>query len=283
MTDHCIDVTLEDFEAKVFRPSAQTPVLVDFWAPWCGPCKTLTPLLEKLAQEYAGRFLLAKVNSDENPELAHHFGVRSIPTVKVLFGGQLVDEFAGALTEGELRNFLDRLLPPAQPGLREQAATLAAEGRLEEALALLAQATRDNPDDEGARLDAADLLLELGRKDEAGHILASEFVKETARAQALRSRLALAEGGADIAALEAQVASAPENLGIRLELSQAYAAAGRYRDALEAAIEVVRRDRHYDDAAARKAVLKIFEALGSEERYDDLIREYRRTLASALN
>ena len=99
MFQFSFDVSIEEFEAKVIEPSSRVPVVIDFWAPWCGPCKTLKPLLEKLAEEYAGRFLLAKVDSDQNPELAQHFGVRSIPSVKVLFQGQLVDKFNGALPD----------------------------------------------------------------------------------------------------------------------------------------------------------------------------------------
>src|SRR5574343_331540 len=148
MSEFSFDVSLEDFEAKVLMAAETAPVVVDFWAPWCEPCKTLKPMLEKLAEEYKGRFLLAKINADENPELAQHFGVRSIPTVKVLYQRQLVDEFTGALPEGQLRAFLDRVALPAGEGdanLREEAAALVAEGKLDDALAKLVQASQANP------------------------------------------------------------------------------------------------------------------------------------------
>ena len=285
MSAFSFDVSLEDFEAKAFQPSLEVPVLVDFWAPWCAPCQTLKPILEKLAEEYGGRFLLAKVNSDENPELAQHFGVRSIPSVKVLHGGRLVDEFNGALPEKEIRALLDRILPPAagDGGLRQEAAALAAEGDLEGALDKLAEATQIDPNDEAARLDAVEVLMALKRNDEARALLDLQYEKEGSRAQALKARLALASGGADTAALEQKLAANPDDHATRLELSKAYAAAGQYREALQAALEVVRRDRFFDEGAGRKAMLQIFEALGSDERYDDLIREFRRALSAALN
>jgi len=284
MFQFSFDVSIEEFEAKVIEPSSRVPVVIDFWAPWCGPCKTLKPLLEKLAEEYAGRFLLAKVDSDQNPELAQHFGVRSIPSVKVLFQGKLVDEFNGVLPEGQIRAFLDRIALPATGGnLREEAAALVAEGRLDEALARLSEASREQPADEAVRLDAIDVLLQLGRSDEAGQLLASEYTLEAERATALRARLALAAGAADTGELEVKLAANPADHATRLNLARAYAGQSRFREALENALEVVVSDRFFDEGAGRKALLQIFEALAGSEQYDDLVREFRRKLSAALN
>ena len=285
MSEFAFDVSIEEFEAKVLIPAETVPVVVDFWAPWCEPCKVLKPMLEKLAEEYKGRFFLAKVNSDESPELAQHFGVRSIPSVKVLFQGQLVDEFNGAIPESQIRAFLDRIaLPegPEQINLREQAAALVAEGKLDDALAILVQASQANPQDQAIQLDAVDVLMQLGRKDEAKQLLAGDYANEPERANALRARLALLDGAADTAPLEARLAANPDDHAARLELSKAYAAQSRFREALDAALEVVRRDRFFDEGAGRKAILALFEAL-SGEQYDDLVREFRRKLSAALN
>lgn len=283
MSQFSYDVGLDNFQSGVLEASRTAPVVVDFWAPWCQPCQTLKPLLEKLAEEYGGRFLLAKVNADEYPEIAQQFGVRSIPAVKVVFDGRLVDEFTGALPEAELRAFIDRLTPsPADP-LREEAAALAAEGRSEEALACLAEAGRLDPANEAVRLDAAELLLELGRGDEAHALLGADFVQEAERAEVLKKRLELAETKVDTAALDARLAANADDHAARLERARALAGAGRYREALEDAMEVVRRDRFHDEGAGRKAMLELFALLAGSEQYDDLVREYRRALSTALN
>src|SRR5574343_1289069 len=285
MPPYSFDVSIEDFEAKVLQPAMETPVVVDFWAPWCEPCKVLKPMLEKLAEEYKGRFLLAKINADENPEISQHFGVRSIPSVKVLFRGQLVDEFNGAIPEGQIRQFLDRIALPAGPehaNLREQAAALVAEGKLEEALAVLVQASQANPQDQAIQLEAVDVLMQLGRNDEAKQLLGGDYADQAERANALRARLALLDGAADVAPLEARLAANADDHAARLELSAAYAAQGRFREALDAALEGVSRDRFYEQGAGRQALLKLFEAL-SGEQHDDLVREYRRKLSATLN
>lgn len=284
MSQFSFDVSLEEFEAKVIVPSQDVPIVVDFWAPWCEPCKVLKPLLEKLAEEYAGRFLLAMVNADENPEISQHFGVRSIPSVKVLFQGQLVDEFTGALPESEIRAFLDRFALPAVGGnLREEAAALVAAGQLEEALAKLVEASRAKPEDQAVQLDAVDVLMQLGRNDEAQQLLSGEYLQEADRANALRARLALAAGAADTGEIEARLAANPADHAARIALSHAYAAQSRFREAMEAALEVVVRDRTFDEGKGRTTLLKLFEALGGSDQYDDLIREFRRKLSAALN
>lgn len=283
MSEYSYDVAVENFEAGVLQASHDVPVVVDFWAPWCQPCQALKPMLEKLAEEYGGRFLLAKINSDENPEISRQFGVRSIPTVKVVFEGRIVDEFTGALPEPELRAFLDRLTPsPAEP-LRAEAAALLAEGKQEEALATLVHASQLDPKNEAVRLDGVEILLALGRNDEAGALLGSDFTQLADRAQALRARLALASEKIDTAELDARLAANPDDHEARLERSRALAAGGRYREALDDAMEVVRRDRFFNEGAPRKAMLQLFEMLSGSEQYDDLVREYRRALSTALN
>ncbi|MCB4361948.1 tetratricopeptide repeat protein [Quatrionicoccus australiensis] len=284
MSQFSFDVSLAEFETQVLLPAQEVPVVVDFWAPWCEPCKVLKPLLEKLAEEYAGRFLLAKVNADENPELSQHFGVRSIPTVKVLFQGQLVDEFSGALPESQIREFLDRFALPAVGGnLREEAAALVIEGKLEEALAKLVEASKATPEDQAIQLDAVEVLMQLGRNDEAKQLLGGEYAQEAERANALRARLALSEGAADTAEIEARLATNPDDHAARLDLSRAYAAQGRFREAMEAILDVIVRDRFFDEGAPRKAMLQLFEALAGSETYDDLVREFRRKMSAALN
>lgn len=280
------DVDLDNFEARVIQPSFEVPVLMDFWAPWCAPCQTLKPMLEKLAQEYGGRFLLARINSDEYPQIAQHFGVRSIPAIKVIKSGRLADEFSGALPESEVRAFIERLIPADSLSERDQAKALIAEGSLEEALTILTHALQYKPDDEALRLDSAEVLLELGHLPEAQTLLSSEFTQETERARTVRARLDLLSQPVEneqFDQLQAKLAADPNDHASRLELANAQAAAGDFAAALESALEIVRRDRTFDEGAGRKAMLRIFEALSGNERYDDLIRAYRRQLSATLN
>ncbi|HNQ56102.1 MAG: co-chaperone YbbN [Rhodocyclaceae bacterium] len=285
MTQHAIDVTESNFLQEVIEASHRFPVLVDFWAPWCGPCRSLGPILERLAAEYQGRFRLAKVNSDENQALAAQFGVRGIPNVKAVVDGQIVNEFTGALPESAVREFIDALLPsPAEP-LRQEALAARARGEGDATRKLLLQAIHLDPRHEPARLDLIDVLLDAGDFAEAQRLLdeVAENAKDRGRIDSLAARLALARGaagGADEAALRARLAADAADLAARLALANLLALKQDYRAALEELLEIVRRDRAFEDDIGRKTMLQIFSLLGGDS---DLVREYRGRLSTALN
>ena len=280
MTEHALDVGLADFAQHVLEESKHRPVVVDFWAPWCGPCKSLKPILEKLAAEYGGKFLLAKINSDDNQELAARYGVRGIPSVKAFIGGELVDEFSGALPEGEVRAFLDRLIPSPADEIRQQAAAARMAGDLSGALQLLAEASRLDPDHLGVRLDAAEIMLDLNEVDEATRLLGSVADDADPRVPALKARLQfMGAAGEDEAALTARVAANESDLDARLKLANLLIAATRYEAGMDQLLEIVRRDRSFGDDIGRKTLLSVFNLLGGGE----LVSRYRRLLASVLN
>lgn len=289
MSDYAYNVGLADFEQKVLAASRSVPVIVDFWAEWCQPCRILKPILEKLANEYAGRFILAKVNSDENQELAVTYGVRGIPAVKAFVNGELVDEFTGALPERQVRDFIERLMPsPAEP-LRQQAAEARHHGDDGKALGLLRQAVALDPACENAQLDLAELLFDAGALEEAQRAVDSvaqtEDPKRKARVDALSARLHLATNadGADVPALQRKLETDPADLETRLQLGNALALQHDYRGACEHLLEIVRRDRRWNDEAGRKTLLALFNLLGADPRHDDLVREFRVALARTLN
>ena len=279
---HVHDVTAADFQVRVLDASHERLVLLDFWAPWCGPCRTLLPLLERLAAEYAGRFALAKVDIDAEPGLAQQFGVRSVPTVKFLRDGRIVDEILGAQPEGAVRALLERHAEPLTAPLRREALARAAAGDLDGALARLAEACAAEPGYVAAWADRLRLLLDAGRHADAEALRAElpPAVGADAACAPLLARLALARsGGGDTAQLGARVAADPGDCAARNALASAHAAAGRYDEALELLLASVQRDRAFDDGAARKAMLEIFTVLGGG---DPRVRHYRKALASAL-
>ena len=287
MTDHSYDVTVTDFDQKVLAASQQAPVLVDFWAPWCQPCTILKPILEKLAAELGGKFILAKVNSDENQELAARYGVRGIPAVKAFVDGQMVDEFTGALPEAQIREFLGRLLPsPADP-LRKEALAAYARGEIDAARKIMAEAINLDPSNDNAYLDFVEMSLAANALDEARELLdvIADRARDTARVASLQAQLqlAVAGGGADVAALQAAVADKPDALDARLQLANALAVSQDYRGAFEQLIEIVRRDRGWNEEAGRKTMLTLFKLLAAQPQFDNLVREFRVQLSRTLN
>jgi putative thioredoxin len=273
-----LDVAEADFERDVVQRSATTPVVVDFWAPWCGPCRTLGPLLERLAVEHGGAFVLAKVNVDEAADLAARHRVQSIPAVKGFRDGELVAEFVGAQPESVVREFLTSLLPTDADRLVADAADLPAadaEARLRQALDL-------DPRHERALLQLARRLSERDADGEALALLERILPHGPVAAEATRLAAVLrtrVDGVGDEAALRANVEVDPDDLRSRLDLGRALAARGRYEAALDELIDVVRRDVDFDDQAARKAMLDIFEVLGP---HDMLTQRYRSALAQLL-
>jgi len=280
MTDHDLDVNLADFQTTVLDESHTRPVVVDFWAPWCGPCKSLKPILEKLAAEYGGKFRLAKVNADDNQALSQQYGVRGIPVVKAFVDGELVDEFSGVLPESEVRAFLDHLIPSPADDLCAQADDARMAGDISGALQLLADASRLDPAHVGVRLDTAEIMLDLDEADEAGRLLSSVPDNADPRVAQLRARLQfMSAAGEDEAALQACVAADENDLDARLKLANLWVASAQYEPAMEQLLEIVRRDRGFQDDVGRKTLLSVFNLLGGGE----LVSRYRRMLASALN
>jgi putative thioredoxin len=279
------EITSADFNQVVIHGSQQAPVLVDFWAPWCGPCRALTPVLEKLADEYKGKFLLVKVNSDENPDLAREYGIRSIPNVKAFVNGQVVDEFLGALPESAVRAFVDRVLPTPAELIRREAVAQAAAGDQERALALLDTAAELEPKNDAVQADRIGLLLDVGRFPEARAVATGlgPLAAQDPRVTQVLARLQLADTDADRsdpAELEARVLSNPDDLDTRLRLAKLHAGQQRYEPALEQLLEITRRDRSFGDEAGRKTMLAIFDLL---ENQSELVSRYRKLLASTLH
>ncbi len=253
---------LATFEKDVIAASTLAPVLIDFWAPWCGPCKTLGPMLEKLEAEYEGKWRLVKVNVDENQELAAHFQVRSIPHVVAFADGRPVDQFIGVLPEGQLREFLDRLLPDGADAARAAASAALAEGRRDDAYDALKEALAFDPGYDDARLDLIELLLADGRADEARSEVALLSPKTTqgidARYNAIKTRLDAVDAAAALPptdALEASVAANPDDLDARFDLASAWIARHKYEGALEQLLAIVQRDRTFRDDIGRKTML----------------------------
>ena len=280
---HVFDATADNFETEVLQKSLQTPVLVDFWAEWCGPCKTLGPILEKLAADYHGAFRLAKVDVDKEPQLAGAFQVRSIPTVFLVKDGQLVDGFPGALPEGQLREFLTHHgIQPAE-AIEEVPEAAAAPLDPHAEVVRLRHESEAAPDNAELRLDLALALLRIGAAQEAEQLLDAlpANLATDDRSVRARSRLgfaALLKDAPPAEVLEAAIASNPDDLRARHLLGALKLVDGDAEAGLEQFLEMLRRDKAYEDGLPRKTLIDAFRVVEDE----DLVGRYRRKMSSLL-
>lgn len=287
------DVGREQFRTLVLERSHEIPVLVDFWAPWCGPCRVLTPVLTKLAEEYGGKFFLAKVNTDAEQELATEYQIRGIPAIKLFRHGEVVGELVGVQPEPALRALIDPFIAREADAIIERARALDGAGKKAEALELLRQAVERDPTYDKAKIALARQLIESpgdtnelpARVDEAERLLNSLSMRAgtSPEVEALRAKLTLLRIVADAPpadALERTVAAKPDDHEARYRLAAHLALQGRYEDAMRHLLEIVQRDRAFGDDAARKALLAVFSLAGSRE---PLVVKYRGLLARALN
>ena len=317
-----IDVTMENFEADVIAASQTTPVLVDFWADWCGPCKSLGPVLEKLETAYAGRFTLVKVNADTEQQLAGAFGVKSLPTCILLMGGRPVDGFMGALPEGKVREFLDKHLP-SDDEMAAQADAQAAEELLEAgdadaALAKLQEALELNPSDDETRYNFVKLLISVGELDKAQAHLAPVLVQIPLQLrfealsywlQTLQFVSTDARGSWQPEQFDALIAQNKRDFDTRLAKSRVLIAGGLMEEAMEELLEIIMRDKAWNNDVARKTYVAILELMTppkpkadaaevgkskggielmgksamQEDPQMELLSRYRRKLSMALN
>ena len=279
------NVSMQNFQNLVLEKSINKPVLVDFWADWCQPCQTIMPMLAKLAEEYDGKFELAKVNADEEQELAAHFGIKSLPTMKLFYQGQIVDERMGAVPESDIRAMIDKHIVSESDQLVQAAMMAYQQGHTAQALEVLNNALAKDPDNAELKVTIAQMVYGEGDRESAEALLDS-LDSEGSKLDAaikLRAEIKLAEQLADLPDLgeiEQRLAQNPDDLDALLQKSRHLTAQGDYDDAMECLLTIMRTDRSFEDDAGRTSLLELFDMLGGEH---PSVQKYRRKLFTLLH
>jgi len=281
--DYIVNIDANNAAALLIDESHKRPVLVDFWADWCAPCKVLMPLLEKIATEYQGAFLLAKVNADQQPGIVQQLGVRNLPTVMVIQGGQPVDGFAGAQSETFVRKMLEKYLPKPWDGLLQLGLQAMEQGEFQEALMPLRQAWTDSKKRPDITLAYAHALIESMRLDEAETVLDEiRLADRDAGYEQLRAQVEIKREAAkspEIEALEQRLAANPDDLDVRYQLGVQFTNNRQFREGLEHLITILRKDLGHGNGATKRMLLDTIASLG---KGDPLAVEYQRKLYSLL-
>ena len=279
------DVNAQDFQSIVIDNSFKQPVLVDFWADWCEPCKAIAPVLEKLVNEYAGKLILAKVDTEQQKELAAHFQIKSLPTMKLIMNGQIVAERTGALPEGEIRAFIKPFISSESDKIMQAAMAAHEEGRFEDALELMNQALEKDPSNADLKINIARTIFTEGDKDGALTLLDSLSGEEQNKEEAvkLRAEINLADQLEDLPALdqiEQRLVNDPNDCEALLQKGHYLSANGENEEAMECLLKIMKIDRLYDDDAGRRGLLALFDMLGGEH---PSVQKYRRKMFTLMH
>lgn len=282
---HIHDVNAQDFQSIVIDNSFKQPVLVDFWADWCEPCKAIAPVLEKLVNEYAGKLILAKVDTEQQKELAAHFQIKSLPTMKLIMNGQIVAERTGALPEGEIRAFIKPFITSESDKIMQAAVAAHEEGRFEDALELMNQALEKDPSNADLKINIARTIFAEGDKNGALTLLDSLNGEEQNKEEAvkLRAEINLADQLEDLPALdqiEQRLVDDPNDCEALLQKSHYLSANGENEEAMECLLKIMKIDRMYDDDAGRRGLIALFEMLGGEH---PSVQKYRRKMFTLMH
>jgi putative thioredoxin len=278
------NVSAQNFQALVIENSLKQPVLVDFWADWCEPCKTQMPMLAKLAEEYAGKFILAKVDTEQEKELATHFGIKSLPTMKLFVKGQIADERIGVIPESKVRAFIDAFITSESDKIVSAAMRALDEGRAEDALALMNQALTQDPENTDLKINIAKIVTAQGDRDSALALLDSLGEEENKKDEVvkLRAEIEVAkhlENTPPMQEIEQRLSDDPNDLDALLQKSRHLSASADYDEAMECLLKIMTIDRQFENDLGRTSLISLFDLLGGEH---PSVQKYRRKMFTLL-